>query len=167
MKTSSALLLAALLAAFAVNATAQWQWIDRDGRKVFSDQAPPPDIPERNILRQPGGRARAAEPAPAASAASAAPAPVAPLRPASRDGVLEERKKQADAEAEAKRKAEEEKYQKTRADNCARARQAKASLDSGMRIARINAAGERVFMDEQARAAEERRIQDIIRGECD
>jgi hypothetical protein len=35
-------------------ASAQWQWIDKNGKKVFSDQAPPPDVPEKNILRRSG-----------------------------------------------------------------------------------------------------------------
>ena len=40
-------------------AQAQWQWIDKDGRKVFSDRAPPSDIPDKNILKQPGSRVAA------------------------------------------------------------------------------------------------------------
>jgi hypothetical protein len=32
---------------------AQWQWIDKDGRKVYSDRSPPSDIQEKNILKRP------------------------------------------------------------------------------------------------------------------
>ena len=39
---------------------AQWQWIDKDGRKVFSDRPPPADVPDKNILSQPGAKSRAA-----------------------------------------------------------------------------------------------------------
>ena len=35
-------------------AQAQWQWVDQNNKKVFSDTAPPPDIPEKYILRRPG-----------------------------------------------------------------------------------------------------------------
>jgi hypothetical protein len=42
-------------ASFAVTALAQWQWIDKDGRKVYSDRSPPSDIPEKNILKMPRG----------------------------------------------------------------------------------------------------------------
>jgi len=38
-------------------AAAQWQWIDKDGRKVFSDRPPPSDIAPNRILKQPGQRA--------------------------------------------------------------------------------------------------------------
>ncbi|MFX6884193.1 DUF4124 domain-containing protein, partial [Acinetobacter baumannii] len=59
-----------------MGAAAQWQWIDKDGRKVFSDRPPPQEIPEKNILKQPGGT-RAARPAaaPVPADAAAVPAP--------------------------------------------------------------------------------------------
>ena len=63
-------------------------------------------------------------------------------------------------------KAEEEKYQKIRADNCARARQAKAGVDSGARIATTSKSGERVILDDDARAAESKRLQGVIQSEC-
>ena len=82
------------------------------------------------------------------------------------DKELEAKKKQA-AEAEAaKRKAEEEKIMKAKIENCARAKQAKAGFDSGIRISRINSAGEREVMDDAARAAELKRIQTIMESEC-
>ncbi len=37
---------------FCVAAQAQWQWLDHSGRKVYSDQPPPTDIPLKNILKQ-------------------------------------------------------------------------------------------------------------------
>ena len=48
-------LLVALACAVPVVCIAQWQWVDKDGRKVFSDQPPPPDVPAKNILKQPTG----------------------------------------------------------------------------------------------------------------
>jgi hypothetical protein len=82
------------------------------------------------------------------------------------DKELEAKKKQAaDAEV-AKRKADEERVTKAKIENCARAKQAKTSFDSGVRIARTNAAGEREIMDDAARAAEAKRIQGIINTDC-
>jgi hypothetical protein len=52
------------------------------------------------------------------------------------------------------------------AENCARARQAKAGFDSGARIATTNKAGERVILDDDARAAESKRLQGVIQSEC-
>lgn len=142
-------------------ASAQWQWIDKDGRRVFSDRAPPADTPASNILRQPGGKpARAtaapAEPAPAASAPQLS----------GRDQELEEKKKQGETAEAQKKKAEEERLAAVRADNCARARKARAALDSGQRLARTNEQGEREIMDDAARAAEYRRLQPILEHDC-
>ncbi len=155
-----------------VSAIAQWQWIDKDGRKVFSDRAPPADTPDKNILKQPAGRSHssdlpAAAVVPAADAGAAAPQPaaVAP-KLGGKDKELEEKKKQAEDAEAGKKKAEEQKIAKAKADNCMRARQSKASLDSGMRIARTNDKGEREFMDDNARAAETQRVQSIINSDC-
>jgi hypothetical protein len=151
-------------------ALAQWQWLDKDGRKVYSDRPPPPDTPEKNILTQPGARPgpvqiaapAAGAPGNAASASTAVPAP----RPAGRDKELEDKKKQADQAEVARQQAEQEQFQKTRAENCNRARQAKAGFDSGARIATTNKAGERVILDDEARAAETQRLQKVIQTEC-
>lgn len=163
------LLLAATVTCICSGAMAQWQWIDKDGHKVFSDRAPPPDVADKNIVKRPPGRI----PAPAAPTADAAPADgtaVAPAlvssAPKGIDKDLEAKKKQAaDAEA-AKRKADEEKLTKARVENCARAKQAKVTFDSGVRVARTNPSGEREVMDDAARAAELKRIQGIIDADC-
>lgn len=150
------------------SAVAQWLWIDSAGNKVFSDTAPPPGTPDKNILRKPGARAEVKLPeAPAAAeAAASAPAPKAP----GKDDQLEAKKKLAEKQAEeaaaAKKKAESEQYAKARAENCERAKKAKATLDSGIRIATTNAKGEREFLDDKARAAEVKRAEDLIRTEC-
>lgn len=162
------LAVSALLASGA--ASAQWLWIDNAGNKVFSDTAPPPGTPDKNILRKPGARAEikpaeAAAPG-AAPAAAAAPAP----KVTGKDEQLEAKKKLADKQAEeaaqAKKKAEADQFAKTRADNCERAKRSKQTFDSGIRLATTNAKGEREIMDDKARAAEGRRIDEIIRSDC-
>ena len=60
----------------------------------------------------------------------------------------------------------EERIQKIRAENCARARQAKAGYDSGARIATTSKTGERIILDDEARAAEVKRLQSVIQSEC-
>jgi hypothetical protein len=146
---------------------AQWQWIDKDGHKVFSDQSPPADIPAKNILKQPGPRGHSvsvAEPAAAASA-PVQPAATAP-KLSGKEKELEEKKKQAEAAEVEKRKAQEEQLAKERAENCTRAKSAKASFDSGVRITRTNEKGEREFLDDAQRASEIRRIEAAIAREC-
>lgn len=155
-------LLLILGTALSLPASAQWMWRDAQGKPVFSDRPPPADIPDRNIVQRPSGAARAAPPAPAAApAASATPAP-----PSGQDKELEQRRQQAEAAEAARQKAAQEAQAKARAENCARARQNKASLDSGIRITRTNAQGEREFLDDAQRAAEQRRTQDIIARDC-
>ena len=159
-------LLMGLLLACSSAAMAQWQWIDGTGRKVFSDTPPPASIPDKSILRKPGSGmtlpAPVAEPA-AAPATTAAPA--APQIPA-RDNELEAKKKQAEQAEEAKKKAELERLAKARADNCERARKAKITMDSGVRLATTNAKGEREIMDDKAKAAETQRMEGIIKSDC-
>jgi hypothetical protein len=168
MKLSHALL-AALLSLHGVGAWAQWQWLDKDGRKVFSDRAPGPEVPEKSILKRPGNRAAANTVAPMpvapASAASAA-LPGAGDKGQGVDKTLEAKKKQAEQAEADKQKQEAERIAKAKAENCKRAQQAKVTFDSGVRISRTNANGEREIMDDAARAAEQQRINGIINTEC-
>ncbi|WP_180126939.1 DUF4124 domain-containing protein [Rhodoferax sp. BLA1] len=161
-------IVAALLLSTA--AMAQWQWLDTDGRKVFSDRAPPPSIPDKNILKRPGGprvlptltnqdSPVAATDVPAAAASSAP-------KISGVDKELADKKKKAEQEEAAKRKAEEDKLAKAKAENCARAKQAKANYDSGVRIAHVNKQGEREIIDDATRAAESQRLQAIINSDC-
>ena len=162
------LLLAGLLLA-SLSAVAQYQWIDKDGRRVFSDRAPPADVPAKNILSQPRGSAtKAAAPAAVEAAAPAASTAVAAAKPPAPgvDKALEEKKKQAEAADAAKQKADEARQAAARADNCKRAQGAKATLDSGMRMARVNAQGEREVLDDTQRGAELKRVNDIIAASC-
>jgi len=170
-------LLMGCVVALPLSASAQWQWIDKNGKKVFSDQAPPPDVPEKNILRRSGSP-------PPRTATGVVPSPETPApegteaaaAPKTREGAgtpkpgvdkeLEEKTKKAEAEEKAKRAAEEAKVAKAKADNCALARQGKATVDSGIRIAKVNAQGEREFMDDAARAAEQKRLQSVINSDC-
>lgn len=172
MKLSHTLLTMALLGT-CIAASAQWQWIDKDGRKVFSDRAPPVDVLDKNIVKRPPGRVPST-PAPEAAAANAeaaqaTPAPGAAANAPKVNGVdkdLEAKKKQAaDADA-AKRKADEERVTKAKIENCARAKQAKTTYDSGVRISRTTAAGEREILDDAARAEELKRIQGVIAADC-
>jgi hypothetical protein len=170
------LLLSALLAALLPLANAQWSWKDKDGRRIFSDQPPPTSVPDKDILKRPAG-ARAPSPAPVAdtptpgaatgTAAGTIAAPSAPgPKVSGKDPELEKKKKEADAKEAATKKAEADKLAAQRKENCDRAKRSKASFDSGIRISTTNAQGEREIMSDSARAAETKRIQDIISSDC-
>jgi hypothetical protein len=171
MVLSRALVLALAVCLPAI-ASAQWRWVDRSGHTVFSDQPPPADIPAANIVRQPGTKTRAAAPEPTPSASEAARS-AAPLRvgasgakPTGKEKELLEKKKQAEAAEEEKKKAHDQEVARVQAENCARARQTKTSFDSGARIARTNEKGEREFLNDDQRAAEVRRLEQVIATDC-
>ena len=170
------LILALAAGSFTVAAVAQWQWIDKDGHKVFSDRSPPADIQEKSILKRPAGSVRAPFPSEAGAAAAAVAKPSlagsAPSAKASapklsgKDAGLEAKKKKAEEEETAKKKVEEEKVAKTKSENCDRARNGLATLQSGVRMASVNAKGEREIYDEAKRAAETKRTQEAIDENC-
>jgi hypothetical protein len=169
---------ACLLGATAVQA--QWQWVDQNNKKVFSDQAPPPDIPDKNIVRRPGPASSrlSFSPAPAAAAApdagsvqaaatpAAAPRPAGSPKPTGVDKELEEKTRKAEEAEKARQAAEAQKVAQAKTENCKRAREGKATMDSGMRVARLNAQGEREIMDDKMRAAEAQRLQTTIDSDC-
>ncbi|MFZ5520135.1 MAG: DUF4124 domain-containing protein [Pseudomonadota bacterium] len=159
--TAAALSLAALLTAFTGPAAAQWKWRTPDGRVQYSDRPPPPGVAEKDILQQPRGAARpATTPSPAASPAAASPAAAAS------DPELEARRRKEKEQQDAQRKAEEDKLAKQRAENCQRAQGYLRSLNDGIRIARTNAQGEREILNDEQRAEETRRTQQIIASDC-
>jgi len=126
---------------------------------------------EKDILKRPAGSVRAAPPksVPSGDAAAApeegASSPAAPLAGGLEKELQARKKAAADAEA-AKKKAYEERVAKARIENCARAKQAATTLDSGLRISRAGANGEREILDDAGRAAERAQIQRTIDSEC-
>jgi hypothetical protein len=162
--------LLALACTLPLVASAQWLWVDKDGRKVFSDRAPSPDVPAERIVKAPRGMAlpAAATPAPVAAAPSetAADKSGAVPKPAGKDKTLEERRKQLAAADADKKKAEQATYLALRNDNCSRAKAAKAGYDTGARITKFNSQGEREYLSDDERAAELKRLGDIIARDC-
>ena len=159
-------------------AFAQWGWTDKDGRRIFSDQAPPSDIADKNIIKRPGG-SRAGLPstatdntATASLAASVASAAVVPkpaasgLKISGKDSELEKKKSAGDAAEAAKKKVADAKLDTDRAENCQRAKRAATQVGSGTRISTTNDKGEREIMSDSQRAAESRRLQDVIASDC-
>ncbi|MEO8153210.1 MAG: hypothetical protein ABI605_09095 [Rhizobacter sp.] len=79
---------------------------------------------------------------------------------------LEAKRRKAAEEETAKRKAEEEKMNAARAENCQRAKAQLRALEDGMRMASVNAKGEREILDDKGRADESKRARDIIGSDC-
>lgn len=177
LKTASLIL--ALGLGVVTIAHAQWGWTDKSGRRIFSDQGPTSDVPEKNIFKRPAGSkapaiANAPEPqATAAADGTAAAAGAAPAKPGAsapkltgKDAELEKKKKELEAAEAAKKKTEADKVAAQKADNCDRIKKSKANLSSGTRIATTNAKGEREIMGDAERAAEIKRLDDLAATEC-
>ena len=174
--TLKTLFLTLCFGTFAITASAQWQWVEKDGRKIFSDRPPPSEIAEKDILKRPPGAAKAATAlAPVVQALQAASGAKPPAAPASRasapklsgkDAELEAKKKKAEDEEAVKKKADAEKTAKAKAENCERAKTGLATLQSGVRMAAVNAQGEREVFDDAKRASETKRAQEVIDASC-
>lgn len=163
MRRSLAVLTFALLGAtLALPAAAQWKWRGANGQIQYSDLPPPPGVADRDILQRPSGSSMRA--APVALAASAASAPL--LSPKTTDPELEAKRKKTEQEDAAKAKAEEQRMAAAKAENCKRARDQIRTLDSGMRMARVNEKGEREILDEKMREEEMKRARDVANADC-
>ncbi|MFT3665482.1 DUF4124 domain-containing protein [Piscinibacter sp.] len=148
-------------AVLALPAAAQWKWRGANGQIQYSDLPPPAGVAEKDILQRPSAATlRAAAPA-AAPAASAASQPAAAVDP-----ELEAKRKKAEQDAAAKTKEEEQRVAAAKADNCKRAREQLRTLESGMRMARINEKGEREVLDDKMRADEVKRARDVAGANC-
>lgn len=168
-------LMAGVGVSFALTAGAQWQWIDKDGRKVFSDRSPPAEIKEQDIVKRPKvvpaassamapSDAEVANPLGVAAAVSLPKASMPKIL--GKDAQLEARKKQIEDEQAALKKADDEKTAKARSENCERARRGVATMESGVRLSTTSSKGEREIMDDKTRAVEIRRLQDIVISDC-
>jgi hypothetical protein len=145
-------------------AEAQWKWRDSRGQIHISDIPPPRDIPDKDVLQRADVAVR--KPAAPPAAAASAPASAAALGKPPVDPELEERRKRSEQEQAARAEADKQKAAAIRKDNCQRAREQLATLDSGQRIARIKADGEREILDDDARAKEMLRAREAIASEC-
>ena len=168
-----------VLAFTATTASAQWQWVEKDGRKIFSDRPPPAEIAEKNILKRPAGAAptaavtvitseaaTAGKPALAASGVAIKTSAASAPKLSGKDAELEAKKKKAEEEEASKKKLEAEKAAKAKAENCERGKSGLATLQSGVRMSSVNAKGEREIFDDAKRASETKRAQEVIDASC-
>jgi hypothetical protein len=159
--------IALLTLAWAPAGAVQYQWRDTQGRMVYSDLPPPVSVAPDRIIRAPQLPRVAASPLPpgtaqvatsATSAGSAASAGSAGSAGAGEAGLSNAeremgwRKRLADKAAEEKKAAEAARRKLELARACSDAQGDIRSLESGQRISRINAAGEREFISDAERS---------------
>ncbi len=171
----STITIAIVLAGFASSPSeAQWAWKDGNGRTVYSDRPPPPDIKAGSIVRQPNTQTLA-NPAPASGPLDDAgkpadakgdtkSAPNAPKTVAERE--MEFRKRQQERADSEKKAAEEQTKSATKTAECDRARGYMKSLEDGIRIQKTDASGNREYLDDAQRAAEMDRTRKIMQSAC-
>jgi len=152
-------LLAAVLLAAAPLAMSQYMWIDEKGIKQFSDRPPPPNVPEKRILKAPGKplfNPNAVEPEPPADTAAAKPAPTL----AERNADFNQRK--ADAAEAARQAAASAQRKAAEAANCNAARQNQQALDQGLRLSTYDKNGERGYMNDDQREELRKNTQKVL-----
>lgn len=152
---------AAVLMGACALAHAQYVWIDAKGVRQFSDRPPPPDTPASKILRAPGKpQLDLSEQTPDKAPPEETAKPPGKPGLAEREAEFRKRaKERASEEAKAKQEAEQKRAQ---AENCRSAREYKAQIESGIRIAVTNEAGERAYLTDEQRAERLARVNKVL-----
>ena len=146
----------ALSAAMAGASAQSYRWVDKDGKVGYGD-VPPPGSKVTTLKAPPSSAAPPAAPAAAGKDAakgaakdSAKDAKKGPLTPAEQEQAFRKRKLE---EEEARKKQEDAlAADHGRKQNCERARENVSLLESGQRITRTDANGERYYVEDAQRA---------------
>lgn len=163
-KFKLALALVGLLASSCALAQAKYVWIDDHGVKQFSDTPPPGNIPEKNILKQPRRTAPG----------KTAPAPEPDVgtvgddtkQPTVADREAEYNKHRAEQAAKDKKAADEAAKAQAKAENCTRAKDYLATLNSGIRMKTVDKDGQQSVMADDQHAKETERAQQSVNENC-
>lgn len=163
-------LLTLALALLALPAAAQiYEWRDASGRVIYSDR-PPPGVETRVIRNAPKAPAPAAEDADGTAEAGdpdqATPPAGEAAPPTLAERELEFRKRRAEAAEAAAKEKEAQERDAERQRQCDTMSNQLRALESGQRISRFNAAGEREFLDDAARTTEIGRARAFIDEHC-
>jgi hypothetical protein len=119
-------------------------WTDKDGHRACGDTPPP------------GAKVREVQ--------APAPATAAPEGYVKKEQAFQKRQLEAQQAREKEDKAQAAAAAKR--ENCARARESQRAMQSGQRIARTNAQGERYYLSDAQVAAEAERAQKLVEELC-
>jgi flagellar biosynthesis GTPase FlhF len=160
------IVIAASLAFSATAAAQMYKWKDKDGHTRYGD-VPPPGA-DATPMRGPSRSAPYAAPAPddakpddAKPDAKADAKNEKPLTPEQAFRKRQQERAAADEKAQQERQRAEAKR-----SNCETAQTQLRVLQSGQRVSSVNAAGERVYLDDDQRAAEMNRAQKAVADWC-
>jgi hypothetical protein len=150
-------LISLALMMFATAAAAQlYKWVDKDGKVRYGD-TPPPGV-KATPLKGPSG-----------SAATPSAASKGEKDKAEKDKLSPEaafRKRQEDAAKEREKQAKSQEEATVKKENCARAQEALRSLESGQRLARVDAKGERYYLEDADVARETAKARQAMQQAC-
>lgn len=149
-----ALVLAITLAFSAAAMAQQYKWVDKSGRVQYGD-APPPGVKATPLKPPPG---------PASQQAPKASAKKGPLTPSEQEAEFRKRQQAAGKDRETQELAAQEAEAKK--DNCARAQDSLRTLESGQRIARTDAKGERYYLEDAQIAQETAKARQNVQQWC-
>jgi hypothetical protein len=148
-------LISLLLMMFATAAAAQlYKWVDKDGKVRYGD-TPPPGV-KATPLKGPSG--------PAAAPSAATKGEKDKGEKLSPEAAF--RKRQEDAAKEREKQAKSQQEATAKQENCARAQEALRSLESGQRLARIDAKGERYYLEDADVARETAKARQAMQQAC-
>ncbi len=163
-----------LLIALAFAGVAQAQikcWTAANGKRACGDTPPPGAkvttvrTPAAPAAATPGpGAAGPGATGPGATSPASKAASKGPLTPAERE--QEYRKRQAEAQKNAEKLEQDRKDADAKRENCERARESLRGLESGQRISRTDAKGERYFLDDAQREQEAARARQLVQQSC-
>jgi hypothetical protein len=132
-----------------------YKWVDADGKVRYGD-APPPGAKTSTIKAPPPGSA--------APATAAKDAKKGPLTAAEQE--KDYRKRQEEAGKAADKANADLRAQAERNEVCARQKESLATLESGQRISRTDAKGERYYLDENQVAQEIAKTRQSMQQAC-
>ena len=161
MKPTAFLLALTLFACGVSSALApQYKWTDENGKTRYGDVAPPGAkatlLKPPSVSPPPSGTGGAVKDAKDAKKGSSAPA----------DQEMEFRKRQQQAQAAREKEEQARTEAANKTQNCARAQDALRTLESGQRISRVDAKGERYFPDEAAIEADKTSARKMVQDAC-
>ena len=123
----------------------QYKWVDKDGKVQYGD-TPPPGVKATRLKPPPGSSQ-----APPSAAKKDAEKALSP------EGAF--RKRQQEAKDKDEKAAKERADAESKRTNCEAAQATVRQIQSGQRMSTMNAAGERVYIDDEQRAKEVERAQ--------
>jgi hypothetical protein len=129
----------------------QYKWVDQNGRVQYGD-VPPPGVKAQRMRPPAAGTSPSA---PAASKGEKALSPEAAYR-----------KRQEDAQKEREKEAQSGQEAAAKRENCVRAQESLRTLESGQRIARTDAKGERYYLEDAQIAQETARARQLVKENC-